>query len=377
MWTYKRSTALAVLSIVFLIVACGSNIESPAQTGTSVTGTGAGTQPAGTSGSQATAQRTGSGDAARGGKTVGLVLSGPVGVNPFLKGIRDGVEKAAKEAGAKTTVIESRDIPSIEGNLRRLVQQDADLVVCNSFQCVDPLNKVAPANPDQKFLIIDAVVDQPNVSSAVFREHESAYLAGAEAAMVTKSKNLGFVGAMDIPLLHRWSEGYAAGAKHIDPNVKVQIAWTGSFEDVAKTKELATIQANKGADVIFPAAAAGIFGAFEAAKDKGFKTIGVDVDYREQYPDVVIDSQLKQTDVVTYESVKSFLNEQLQPGAKSYGLKENGVGLASLSNPNEISNKALGPEVISRLKQLREQIISGQIEVNDPLQQPAKGTATP
>jgi basic membrane protein A len=349
---------LLLLLLPLILVACGGG----GSTG-SAASPAAGTSAAGSAASSA----RGSGAT---GKKVGLVLSGPVGVNPFLKAIKDGIEKAGQELGLQTTVIESRDIPAIEGNLKRLVQERYDLIVCNSFECVDALQKVAPQNPNQRFLIVDATVDAPNVSSAVFREHESAFLAGAEAAMVTKAKKVGFVGAMDIPLLHRWSEGYQQGVNQIDPSIPVQIAWMGSFEDVAKAKELATIQANQGADIIFPAAAAGIFGAFEAAKSKGFKTIAVDVDYREQYPDVVIDSQLKNTDVVTYESVKAFANGALEPGTKSYGLKENGVALASLSKPNAISDQALGPDVIKRLKELQDKIISGEIQVKDPLAQP-------
>ncbi len=354
---HTAGLVLPSLLLLLVLVGCGaSNTGSP----------GAGATPGASNGQTALA---GAGaTAAVSGKKVGLVLSGPVGVNNFLKAIKDGVEQAGKEAGVKTTVIESRDIPAIEGNLRRLVQEHYDLVACNSFECVDALKKVAPANPSQKFLIIDATVDAPNVSSAVFREHESAFLVGSEVAMVSKAKKVGFVGAQEIPLLHRWSDGYKQGIDYVDKSVDVQVAWTGSFTDIAKAKELAVIEADKGADIIFPAAG-GIVGVFEAAKTKGFKVVGVDTDYREQFPDVCIDSQLKRTDVVMHDSVKAFLNGSLQPGVKSYGLKENGVGLASLSKPNAISDKALGSDVIKRLKEIQDKIISGEIKVKDPLEQ--------
>lgn len=358
---HQRVGLLMVLSLLMALtlVACTSGAPSGPAAGTTQNGATT-TTP---SQAQATAETTDN------VQKIGLVLSGPVGVNPFLKAIKDGFERAGKELNLQATVIESRDIPAIEGNLRRLIQESYDLIVCNSFECVDALQKVAPANPDQPFLIVDAIVDAPNVSSAVFREHESAFLVGAEAAMITKAEKVGFVGAMDIPLLHRWSEGYQQGVNYIDDTIGVLIAWTGSFEDVAKAKELAVIQANQGVDFIFPAAAAGMFGVFEAAQEKGFKVVAVDADYREQYPDVVIDSQIKNTDGVTYESVKAFANGQLEPGVKSFGLKENGVALASLSQPNAISDQALGSEVIGRLKEIQDKIISGEIEVNDPLAQ--------
>lgn len=379
-----RWTAAWIITgvVLTLLAACGSGGTGASTAGTAAPQQGAAeaTQVAGGTGAstaatvaaQGTAESTqaaGGAGATGGGKKVGLVLSGPIGVNTFLKAIKDGVEQGGKEAGLQTTVIESRDVPAIEGNLKRLIQSGYDLIVCNSFECVDALKKVAPANPKQRFLIVDATVDGPNVSSAVFREHEGAFLAGAEAALVSKAKKVGFVGPVDIPFIHRWSDGFQQGVQYIDKSVEVQVAWTGSFEDVAKAKELATIQANKGADILFPAAAAGIFGAFEAAKAKGFKTIGVDVDYRVQYPDVVIDSDLKRTDVVTKQSINDFANGKLDPGVKSYGLKEDGIGLASIVAPSPVSDKALGPDVINKLKELQQKIISGEIKVKDPLEQ--------
>lgn len=364
------ASSLLLATFAMILAACGNNTTGSTTTGATAGAASGATAAAGAGSSGATAAAGTSEAAATGaGKRVGLVLSGPVGVNPFLKSIKDGVERGGKELGLKTSVIESRDVPSIEGNLKRMIQAGNDLVVCNSFECVDALKKVAPANPKQRFLIVDATVDGPNVSSAVFREHESAFLAGVEAALVTKTKKVGFVGPLDIPFLRRWSEGYKQGVAYIDKSIPVDVAWTGSFEDVAKAKELTSVQADKGDDVIFPAAAAGIFGAFEAAKAKQIKTIGVDVDYRQQFPDVCIDSQLKRTDVVTFNSIKDFTSGALQPGVKSYGLKENGVDLASLAAPNAISDKALGPDVINRLKQVRDKIVSGEIKVQDPLEQ--------
>lgn len=312
-------------------------------------------------------------------KAIGLVLSGPIGVNPFLQGIKDGVEQAGKALGVKPTVIESSSIPAIEDNLKRLVQQGNDLIVCNSFESVDALTAVAAQYPRQRFLIIDATVTVPNVSSAVFKEYQSAFLAGAEAALVSKTKKVGFVGAEDIPLLHRWSSGYEQGISYVNATakakyaswipVRAQIAWMGSFTDVAKAKELAAIQGAHGADIIFAPAGAGEFGVFEAAKSGGFKVIAVDSDYRAQYPRVVIDSQLKNTAVATAKSIVAFSNGDLPAGAKSYGLKEEGVDLASIYKPDANSNRALGPVVIARLKELRAEIISDKIKVRDPLAQ--------
>lgn len=313
----------------------------------------------------------GGGGGGGGDKKIALVLSGPIGVNPFLKSIKEGFERGAKEFGYTGTVVESKDQQAITENVRSFASQNFGLVVANSFESVDAITAVAKEFPNQKFAIIDTTVKAPNVRSAEFREYESAFLVGYEAAHLTKTGKAGFVGAVDIPLLKKWWGGMQQGldyaAQKAGKKATMIKKFTGSFEDVAKGKEVSLSEIDQGVDVILPAAGAGIFGAFEACAERKVSCIGVDVDTRGQNP-YVIDAQLKLTDVGTYETVKAFHDGAANwSTTETYGIKEHGVGLASVIAPKPVSDKALGPELLAELKKLSEQIASGEIAVKNPL----------
>jgi len=303
-------------------------------------------------------------------KRIALVLPEKIGVNPFFQQMDEGAKKAAQEFGVELKTIESTDHSAIEENLRVAVAEQYDLVITSSFESEDALKKVAAENPDSKFAIIDTVIDLPNVRSVTFREQEAAYLLGAAAGLATKTNKVGMVAAMDIPMIKKWTVGFQEGLKSTNPNAEYQVNYVGSFSDPAKAKELALLQASKGADFIAGAAAVGDLGVFEAAKEKGFYTAGQDVDRTTIDPEHIVLSQLKGTDAAAYETVKAFAEGKFEPGVVSYGLKENGVGVTHITHESTTPLHAfVGQENVDKVKAIKEDIVSGKLQVPDPLKQ--------
>lgn len=301
-------------------------------------------------------------------KKVALVLPEKIGVNPFFQLMDDGAKKAAKEFGIEEKTIESADHNVIEENLRVAVAEGYDLIITSSFESEDALKKVAAENPDKTFAIIDTQVDLPNVRSVVFREHEAAYLVGAAAGLATKSKTLGVVAAMDIPLLKKWTVGFTEGVKATNPDAKVLVNYVGTFTDPAKAKELALLQHSKGADFVFGAAAVGDLGVFEAAKEKGFYTSGQDVDRTVLDPEHIVLSQLKGTDAVAYDTIKQFVDGTFKAGVSDYGLKEKGVGVTFVTDETKSPlSPFIGEETIAKVKAIKDEIVAGTRTVPDPL----------
>ncbi len=302
-------------------------------------------------------------------KKIALVLPEKIGVNPFFQQMDEGAKKAAEEFGFEFKTIESTDHSAIEENLRVAVAEGYDLIITSSFESEDALKKVAGENPNQQFAIIDTVVDLPNVRSVNFREYEAAYLLGAAAGLATKTNKVGMVTAMDIPLMKKWTVSFESGLKATNPDAEFLVNYVGSFSDPAKAKELALLHASKGADFIAGAAAVGDLGVFEAAKEKGFFTSGQDVDRTELDPEHIVLSQLKGTDAVAYETIKAFAEGTYEPGVVAYGLKEEGVGLTYVTHESKTPlNDFIGQEVIDQVKAIKDDIVSGKLEIPNPLE---------
>ena len=248
----------------------------------------------------------------------------------FNEAAFNGAEKWAKETGGTYKELEMQSEAQREQALRRLAEAGANPVVMTGFAFGDVLNTVAPDFPDTKFAIIDMVVEQPNVKSVVFNEHEGSYLVGMMAAMASKSGTVGFIGGMDIPLIRKFACGYAEGVKAVKPDATVVINMTGTtpaaWNDPVKGAELAKAQKSQGADVIYAAAGGTGIGVLQAAADEGILSIGVDSNQNYLHPGQVLTSMVKRVDNSVYEAFKE--GADLKPGINVMGLANDGVGYA-------------------------------------------------
>ncbi|NNN33345.1 BMP family ABC transporter substrate-binding protein [Streptomyces sp. S3(2020)] len=320
----------------------------------------------------AAAKNDTSADSAKsGGKTFTLVTPDAVGQNEFLKLAVSGVKDAAKQHDGSQKVYESTDTASQQQNVQAAVDAKPDVIVLVGFEFADIVAQQAEKNPKQQFLIIDACTTKTfeNVSCAVFREHEGVYLAGAEAGLLSKSGKVGAVDVLDTPQFRRYSDPFAAGAKKVAAKTETSTRFVGGqspFDDSARAKEQANTLLSKGYDQIMAAAAAGNYGVFEAAKAKGAYAYGVDVNQCVSAPGTVVDNVIKRTDVAVEKGIESVLAGKT--GTVSYGLKEGGISLTGLEDGVDSSKCVIADhkDVLAKVEKLRDQIVSGELKVDDP-----------
>lgn len=173
---------------------------------------------------------------------------------------------------------------------------------------------------------------------------------------------------MDILLLKKWRVGFEEGLKATNPKANFLVSYVGSFDDPAQAKELALLQASKGADFIAGAAAVGDLDVFEAAKEVSVYTAGQDIDRTSVDPKHIVLSKLKGTDAAVYETINAFVSDSLEPGVISYGLKDKGVGLTYVTHETETPlNAFVGEDVITEVIKIKDKIIAGSRTVRNPL----------
>lgn len=281
----------------------------------------------------------------------------------FNEAAFNGASRWAAETGGTFKELEMQSEAQREQALRRLAEAGANPVVMTGFAFGDVLNTVAPDFPDTKFAIIDMVVDQPNVKSVVFNEHEGSYLVGMMAALASKSGTVGFIGGMDIPLIRKFGCGYAQGVKAVNPDATVILNMTGTtpaaWNDPVKGAELAKGQKAQGADVIYAAAGGTGVGVLQAAADEGILSIGVDSNQNYLHPGKVLTSMLKRVDNAVYEAFME--GTDLQPGINVMGLANDGVGYAMDENNADL----VTAEMQATVDAAAEKIKSGEIVVHD------------
>jgi basic membrane protein A len=283
----------------------------------------------------------------------------------FNEAAYNGAERFKNESGIQYLEFEVTNESQRDQALRRMARRGANVVIAVGFSFATPLEQIAKEFPDTKFVIIDGVVEQPNVQSVVFKEHEGSFLVGMAAAMASKTGKVGFVGGMDIPLIRNFAHGYQQGVKYINPDAEVFVNMTGTtpaaWNDPAKGAELAQSQFDRGADVVYAAAGGTGLGVLQAAADSGKLSIGVDSNQNYLHPGSVLTSMLKRVDVAVYNAFKDAKAGTLKTGTQNLGLAEGGVGYAIDDN-----NRALiTPEMEAQLEEAKAKIISGELEVTD------------
>jgi basic membrane protein A len=286
----------------------------------------------------------------------------------------EGVKRAAKDFPIVLRDIEPGNPTSIEPAMRAFAERGYDLIIGVGFAQAPIMEQVAKEYPNMHFAIIDGVSELPNVASLVFKEHEGSYLVGILAAKTTTTGTIGFVGGMDIPLIHRFEVGYEEGARSVNPRIRVVQNYVGvtdsAWNNPGKGKELALAQIGKGADVIFTAAGNSGLGVFDAAEQQGKQNgrathfvIGVDSNQNMVKPGFVLTSMVKRVDNAVYSIVQDVVNGKFQAGFHVYGLDKDGVAYSMDEN-----NKDLIPqEAIQEAETARQKIINGEIKVTDAM----------
>ncbi len=283
----------------------------------------------------------------------------------FNEAAFEGAERWKEETGGTYREIELTSEAQREQALRRMAESGANPVVTVGFAYASTMEKLAPEYPDTNFVVVDAVVDQPNVRNYIFAEHEGSYLVGMLAALASESDTVGFVGGMEIPLIKKFFCGYAQGVKAVAPDATIIESYTGNdpsaWNDPISGAEQTRSMVSQGADVVYHAAGGTGVGVLQAAADEGILGIGVDSNQNYLQPGSVLTSMMKRVDNAVYESFSDGEAESFDTAMQVMDLETEGVGYAVDENNQDLITE----EMTAAVEEAKAKIIAGEIEVHD------------
>jgi basic membrane protein A len=288
---------------------------------------------------------------------IGMLVRG-LGDRSFSDSADAGLREAQRRFDFKVALLQTHAVSDYQPDLMALANGGSAETFAIGYAMSTDLADVAPRFPKSHFAIIDAVVDAPNVTSVTFKAQEGSFLAGALAALTSKTKTIAFLGGIDDPVIRTFEAGYLAGARQADPAVHVLVKFVGSFEDVAAGKELAGLLYSEHADIIYAAAGSAGLGAIDEARNRpGDYVIGVDMDEDGIAPGQVLTSVLKRVDVGVYRVCALAAAHQPRPRHLSFGLREGGVGLTDF----RYTRALISAQTIARVDALKAALIRGTI----------------
>ncbi len=275
----------------------------------------------------------------------------------------DLLDKGIKKFDVEPVVLESKANEDYVPNLKTLADQGCKLIIGVGFMLTDAIAEVAPQYPDTKFMLIDGFIENPpaNVVCYLFKEQEGSYLVGALTGLMTKSNKVGFVGGMDLAIIHKFEAGYRAGVKTVNPNADVLVGYTGNFTSADDGQKIAKTQFDQGADIVYHASGACGIGVIKEAQGRpeGYYAIGVDSDQDYMAPGKVLTSMIKHVDYAVWLSVKSVVENTFASGYVELGVKEGGVGIS----PLKYTKDKIPADVLSKVELIKTKIANGEIVV--------------
>jgi basic membrane protein A len=288
------------------------------------------------------------------------LIAGGDGADVYDDAARAGLDACKRESGAVIAVLAPKAPGEYEQQLVLAATQNDDAVIALGYPMARDLAQVARRFQATQFALVDAVVDEPNVDSITFKEHEGAFLAGALAALVSKTHRIAFIGGADVPLLRRSEAGFVAGAREVDPRVRVAVRYLSSFTDRAAAQQLAATLFDQGSDVVFAVAGSAGLGAIEAAKARAdLFVIGADTDQDALAPGKVLTSVVKRVDRAAQRVCTEAVAQKPMSGHLVLGLAEDGIGLTEFRYTKDV----IGASRIARLDRIRQAVVAGRLAV--------------
>ena len=304
-----------------------------------------------------------------------IVYTGNLGDKSYNDSCNMGAQKAVEDFGIELKSLEGGTADEWKANLLAACEEGYDLIIGASSNIADYITEYGPSYPDTKFAVIDTTVDLPNVESISFAQNQGSFLAGAAAAMFTQKTDIegvnedhiiGWVGGMDIPVLHDFYTGYEQGAKYIDPDIQILQSFAGEWQNPLKGKELTLAQYDQGADIVMNVASGTGAGVLEAAKEAGKYAIGVDLNQDADQPGSVLTSMVKRVDNACYLVIQSVVDGTFAGGTTQYlDLSKGGVSLTDFSVIKEALGEQFPQDIVDKIDELNEKIISGEIVVEN------------
>ena len=269
-------------------------------------------------------------------------------------------------------MIESNDVVAQgEEIMHRAAGAGFGLVLSLEYAHGDPMAKLAGDYPGTMWGIYNQVQEGDNIASVLFAEHEGSYLAGILAAQVTTTEGiaginprpiLGVIAAIKSPGIDKFVVGFIQGARSVNPDSEVQVAYAGTFGDPTKGEQMANAMFENGADIIYQVAGGTGIGVIKAAEANGRFAIGVDTDQDGMARGRVLTSMVKRVDVATEALIEAYAAGKFPGGETlSFGLTENGVGLTEM----KYTKNLIPAEYLTAVEETKAAIIAGEIDVWD------------
>jgi len=241
---------------------------------------------------------------------IALVIPSTIDDLAWSQAMYEGLKGAQKELGSDVLSFEvsERLWNAVDAGaaIRQYAMKGFDIVIAHGAQYQSLLVEIAPDFPKTSFAYgTGFATPEKNIFAYDPHAQEGAYLLGILAGLTTKSNIIGLVGPIEAGDAIKYNKGFEQGAKSVNKDVQVRIAYTGSFADLVAAGEIARTHIKAGADVLTGTSQQTVGAINVTAEKKGLYWLSSDMDQKSIAPDTVLAAQVYNFKNVVMEIINS------------------------------------------------------------------------
>ncbi len=293
------------------------------------------------------------------GFKVALLSPGPVSDAGWNASAWEGLQRIKAELGAHVSQVETRVPAEFEASFREYGRMGYQLVFGHGFEFQDAAARVAKDFPETIFITTSGNTVRQNVAPMVFQLEQATYLAGALAAMMSKTGRIGGVGGIKIPPVQSTFAAFEAGARAVRPDIVVSFVYIGNWENVGAARQAALALIDQGCDLLIHNADAAAAGVFQAAVERDIYVFGTNKNQNHLEPGHVLASCVSDIPGAFVTMAEIVRDKKFEPKIYRLGMPE---GIVSLELNPELSDR-IPAKAHSLIDSLGQQIKASTLQV--------------
>ena len=290
---------------------------------------------------------------------IALLLASTIDDEGWSQSSYEGFKKAEAEFGFNGVYTESIALPDQETVIRNYAESDTDVIMMVSADFTDAAVNMAAQFPDITFIMVNGnAAAEPNLANYKPLTIECGFIAGSFAGLVSESGKVGIINGKKYPPVMDAGKGYEAGAKYVNPDAEVSVAFTDSWSDIQKASEAALSMVESGADVLASNCGSGVAGVLDTAIRNDKLMVGYIGDQHAMAPGTVPFSAIQNIGMIVYTSIKDVYEGNFKPELIPVGVE---AGVIYMSDFYTIGDEPVPQEIQDKMQEIYDGIKDGSL----------------
>jgi basic membrane protein A len=287
---------------------------------------------------------------------VAMIMTGLRNDHSWNESHFDALQKAEKDLNLEVAYYENVPADSTaQGIMEQAVRNGAKIVIANSYGFGEAELQVARNHPEVKFFHATGLQSATNFSSFFGRVYQLRYLSGIVAGLKTKTNEIGYIAAYNIPEVIRGINAFALGVRKVNPKAKVYVSWSRSWTDESLAADATRDLLNKHhIDVL--TAHVDALTPFEVADERGVWIIGYNKDNFKRFPKHYLTSLVWKWENFYIPKIREVFQDKFEGRHYWLGLES---GIMDLSEMTEFVDDAIRKTV----EEERNRLVHGKFDV--------------